>query len=137
MSPMRRTRATSLLATLTVVLASAAVLVGATAQAKGGSGSEARVKGVCGEGGRSELRLRAKDGAIELEFEVKRRARERWRVVIVQEHRVVLRLTVRSGSGGSMRVRRSLTDLPGADRVMVRASGPRGVTCEASALLGG
>jgi len=98
---------------------------------------EARVSGTCGKGASSKLRLRSRDGRISVEFDVKRARRgERWRVVIVHERRVAWRGTVRTGrSGGSFRVRRTLRDYGGSDRVSVRAAGPGGLTCEASALL--
>jgi hypothetical protein len=107
----------------------------------GGSGSddrrEARVTATCSKGATAELRLRSRDGAIRLEFELRRRrSGELWRVAVVQERRVVWRASLRTrGSSGSLRVRRSLRDLDGPDRVTVRASGPRGLTCEASAML--
>ncbi|MDP1849620.1 MAG: hypothetical protein Q8K79_17675 [Solirubrobacteraceae bacterium] len=98
---------------------------------------EARVEGTCGKGTSSKLRLRSRDGRIRVEFEVRRNRRgERWRVVLVHERRVVWRGSVRtSRSSRSFRVRRTLRDLGGSDRVKVRASGPRGVTCEAAATL--
>jgi hypothetical protein len=100
---------------------------------------EARVAATCSRGATAQLRLRARDGEIRLEYEVKRRRRgERWRVVLVQERRVVWRAVVRtSKSSGSFRVRRVLDDLDGPDTVTARASGPRGLTCEASATLAG
>jgi hypothetical protein len=99
---------------------------------------EARVEGTCAKGASSKLRLRSRDGTISVEFEVKRSRRgERWRVVLVHERRVAWRGTVRThrSSGGSFRLRRTLPDLDGSDRVKLRASGPRGLTCEASATL--
>jgi len=98
---------------------------------------DVRVRGSCGKGARSKLRLRARDDAIRVEFEVDRnRSGERWRVTLVHERRVVWRGRVRTRSGsGSFRVRRSVPDFGGADRVTARASGPRGVTCHASAVL--
>jgi len=98
---------------------------------------EARVEGTCGKGASSKLRLRSRDGEIRVEFEVRRNRRgERWRVVLVHERRVAWRGSVRtSRSRGSFRVRRTLRDLRGSDRVKVRASGPRGVTCSAAATL--
>jgi len=98
---------------------------------------EARVVGTCPNGASSKLRLRSRDGEISVEFEVKRNRRgERWRVVLVHERRVAWRGTVRtSRSGGSFRVRRTLRDYDGSDRVTVRASGPRGLTCEATGQL--
>jgi hypothetical protein len=98
---------------------------------------EARVGGACSAGATSTLRLRSRDGAISVEFEVKRRRDgERWRVVLVHERRVAWRSTIRTkGSSGSFRIRRSLDDYDGPDQVTARASGPRGLTCEASATL--
>ena len=97
---------------------------------------EARVAGTCGKGASSKLRLRSRDGEISVEFEVKRRrGGERWRVVLVHERRVAWRGVRTTGSSGSFRVRRTLRDLGGSDRVKVRGSGPRGVTCEAAATL--
>jgi hypothetical protein len=140
---------------LTCLLCSLALLVGAApALADPGSGSsgsgsgssgsgsggdrDARVKGRCSKGASSELRLRARDGSIRVEFEVKRRKpRESWRVVFVHERRVAWRGTVRTTSSGSFRVRRSYGDYEGADNVTARATGPRGLTCQASATLRG
>ena len=97
---------------------------------------EARVAGTCGKGASSKLRLRSRDGEISVEFEVRRNRRgERWRVVLVHERRVAWRGARTTGSSGSFRLRRTLRDLGGSDRVKVRASGPRGVTCEAAATL--
>ncbi|HEX6022057.1 MAG TPA: hypothetical protein VFZ00_08675 [Solirubrobacter sp.] len=97
---------------------------------------DARVKGTCGRGAKSELRVRAKDGSLRVEFRVdSRRSRERWRVFIVHERRVVWRGSVRTRSGGSLRIRRSLPDYDGADEVSVRATGPGGNTCQATATL--
>jgi len=100
---------------------------------------EARAAGACSAGATSKLRLRSRDGAISVEFEVKRRrGGERWRVVLVHERRVAWRSTIRTkGSSGSFRIRRSLEDYDGPDEVTARASGPRGLTCEASARLAG
>ncbi|MEK6229385.1 MAG: hypothetical protein AABM31_08700 [Actinomycetota bacterium] len=104
---------------------------------RGGGGDDVRVRGSCGKGATSKLRLRSKDGAIRVEFEVDRnRAGERWRVALIHERRVVWRGRARTRSGsGSFRVRRSVPDFEGADRVTARASGPRGVTCVATGVL--
>ncbi len=97
---------------------------------------EARAEGTCGSGADAELRLKADHGAIRVEFEVdSRRARERWRIVLVHERRVVWRGRARTRDGGSFRIRRSVPDFDGADAVSVRAAGPRGNTCQASATL--
>jgi len=117
----------------------ALLLVPAGAGAKDGDDDrrEARVKATCSKGATGELRLRSRDGSIRLEFDLRRRASgELWRVVVVQERRVRARTSLRTKrSGGALRVRRSLRDLDGPDRVTVRASGPRGLTCEANATL--
>jgi hypothetical protein len=109
------------------------------ATARGGSHDEVRVAGTCGGGVRSELRVKADGGAIELELRVQRARRaSAWRVTLVQEGRVVWRGSARAGGGsGEFRVRRGLRDLAGADRLSVRASGPGGVSCRAAATLQG
>ena len=101
-----------------------------------GDRREARVSAHCGSGVRGELRLRAEHGAIRVEFRLRSRPRATWRLAIVQEHRVMWRGTARSGSrGSSVEVRRTIPDLAGVNEVTVRASGPRGVTCDARAVL--
>jgi hypothetical protein len=124
------------------VLAFALLVTASPVLAKEADGdrSEARVAGTCSKGATtSKLRLRSREGTIRVDFEVKgRRAPEAWRVVLVHERRVEWRGTVRThGSSGSFRIRRSLDDLDGPDQVRARASGPRGMTCEASATLPG
>lgn len=111
-----------------------AVLVGAPATAF--AGDQARVNGTCGGGATSELRLDARNGRIRVEFEVDSdRGGERWRVVVAHERRVAWRGSARTRSNGSFRIRRSIPDFDGADQVTVRASGPRGNTCTATAVL--
>jgi hypothetical protein len=127
-------------ATVVLLLACLLLALPASSQARGGGGDddEVRTSGTCGGGARSELRLKADDGAIELRFEVRGARRGSWRVVVVQERRVAWRGTVSAGGGSrSFRVERELDDLPGADAIMVRALGPRGVTCNASGTLSG
>lgn len=118
-----------------------ALAVGAptTALAHGGDNTDVRVRGTCGKGATSELRLKAKDGAIRIEFVVDgNRAGQRWRVVLVHERRVTWRGRAHTRSGsGSFRIRRSIPDFDGADQVTARASGQRGNTCEATGLLTG
>jgi hypothetical protein len=128
-------RPTLLVLSLLVALA----LPAAGASARGGDDDrdEVRVTGTCGGGARSELELEARDGRIEAEFEVDHARRgSLWRVTIAQEGRVVWRGSRRARSG-SFSVERGLRNLAGADRVSVRASGPRGVTCRATATLAG
>lgn len=115
------------------VLALALALPPASALARG----DVRVAGSCGRGASAELRVRAHDGALEVELRVRRnRAGERWSVALVHERRVAWRgraTTSRSREG--FRVRRTLPDYAGADQVSARATSPRGLTCQASATL--
>lgn len=116
-----------------LLLAVAAPVPGAAARAGDGWGA-ARATGRCGGGLRSELRLRARDGAIDLRFDVGRAAPSAaWRVTAVQERRVAWRERRR----GSFSLRLVLDDLPGADHVWVRAADGRGVTCRAGATVWG
>jgi hypothetical protein len=104
----------------------------------GGNRPEVRVAGTCGRGATSTLKLKARDGGIEAEFEVHGRAGSRWSVVFVQERHTVWRGRVRTaGASSSFSVERSLSDYPGSDQVFARAIGPRGVTCQATATLPG
>jgi hypothetical protein len=99
---------------------------------------DVRRSGTCGAGVSSELRVDPRDDAIRVRFTVDgRRAREKWRFVLVHERRVVWRGHRRTGSGGKVRIRRSIANFAGADFVSVRASGPNGNTCSASATLPG
>ena len=125
--------------TVLLLLACLLVALPASSQARGGGGDdEVRTSGRCGGSASSELRLEADDGTIELRFEVRGARRGSWRVVVVQERRVAWRGTVSpKGGSRSFRVERDLDDLPGADAIMVRATGPRGVTCSASGTLSG
>jgi hypothetical protein len=111
----------------------------ALARHGGGDDREVRAAGTCGGGVHSELKVKARDGGLETEFELDHaRSGSSWRVVVVQERRVVWRGSRRAGgSSGSFTVSRGLRDLSGADRVSVRASGPGGVSCRASATLPG
>lgn len=124
---------------LPMLLLALALGAPATAGARGGGGDDARVNGACGGSATSELRLKADDGEIEVELRVRSgRSGQRWSVALVHERRVAWRGRARtSGSSGSFRIRRSLPDFDGADQVTARASGPRGITCQATAVLAG
>ena len=102
-----------------------------------GDGGEVRVAGSCGRGASSDLRLRSRDGGIRVRFQVEHaRSGAAWRVVFVQDRRVVWRGRART-RGGEFELERTLRDLSGADRVTARAWGPGGVTCAAAATLPG
>jgi hypothetical protein len=111
----------------------------AAAVAHGGGDDEVRVTGTCGGGVKSKLKVKADDGALEVEVEVEHARRgSAWRLTLVQEGRVVWRGSVRAGRGsGRFTVERRLRDLTGADRIGARASGPGGLSCRAAATLPG
>lgn len=109
--------------------------VPALARGGDGGGGEVRVAGACGRGASSDLRLRSRDGGLRVRFQVEHtRSGASWRVVLVQDRRVVWRGRART-RGGAFEVERALRDLPGADRVTARAWGPGGITCAAAATL--
>src|SRR3954468_22203018 len=138
-------RAASLPLLIAIALLALAVIGPASALAKGGGGGggggdrpEVRVGGSCGRGATSTLKLKARDGGIEAEFEVHGRAGSSWSVVFVQERRTVWRGRARAASAShSFSVERRLGDYPGPDQVFARAVGPRGMTCQATATLPG
>ena len=109
------------------------------AVARGGKDGrgEVRVVGSCSAAATSKLKLKARDGSIELEFEVDHnRAGSQWRVAIVHERRVAWKGAARtSGPSGAFSVDRRVPDLLGPDTVTARAWGPAGVTCRATATL--
>jgi hypothetical protein len=129
---------------LLCVLLLGLLLGGAPALAKDSDGDggrddrrEARVAATCSKGASARLRLRSRDGEIRTDFDLNRhRSGETWRVVLVHERRVEWRQSLRTRSSTStLHVRRMLADLDGPDLITVRASGPRGLMCEAHAML--
>jgi len=104
-----------------------------------GDRPQVRVGGACGAGARSHLGLKAEERGIEVEFEVGHtRAGRTWSVVIVRDGQIAWRGRARTHApSGSFSVNRRIRNLSGADRVTARATGPRGVTCTASAILPG
>lgn len=119
------------------LLLALAVLASAPAVAHADD-DEARVSATCGRGADGELRLKSDDGRIEVELRIDANRRgARWSVALVHERRVAWRGSPRARSDGSLRLRRTLPDLAGADEVAVRATGPRGLSCQATATLSG
>jgi hypothetical protein len=116
----------------TLVLAS-----GAMASDGKGRRAEVLVTGSCTAPATSKLKLKSRDGGIELEFEVDHdRAGMRWRIAVVHERRVAWRgAATTSGQSGSFSVERRMADLIGPDTVVARAWGPQGATCRATATL--
>src|SRR3954447_10676974 len=101
----------------------------------GGDRPEVRVAGVCGKGATAKLKLKSRDGAIEAEFEIDHNhTGSAWRIVVVQERRVVWRGNARTiAPSGSWSIERRLGDLPRADQVMARAGRSRGLTLHGTA----
>jgi hypothetical protein len=98
--------------------------------------AEVRVTGSCGSGAQAWLKLKENSGSIEVEFEVHHaRPGAVWRLAIVHERRIEYRGRHRTRSTGAMDISERLADLRGADTVLARAWGPRGVTCTASAVM--
>jgi hypothetical protein len=147
-SAVARSAALSVLAILVMALAGPA-----SAFARGGGGNddgpgddhsgrrprvEVRATGSCGRGAQSWLKLKEDDSGIEVEFEVHHaRPGAVWRLAIVHERRIDYRGRHRTRSTGALDLNETIADLSGADAVSVRAWGPRGVTCIASAVLPG
>jgi hypothetical protein len=93
--------------------------------------------GQCGGGAHSELSVWAeKQRLIGAAFSLADAdPGAAWRLVIVHEGHVAWRGSARVDRDGALKVLRRLDDYPGADRVAVRAYGPDGATCAASARL--
>lgn len=125
---------------VSIVAALCAMLVVATdagARREKDRTGEVRVVGSCSAAATSKLKLKSRDGSIELEFELDyNRVGTLWRVAIVHERRVAWKGAARtSGPSGVFSVDRRLPDLLGPDTVTARASGPAGITCRATATL--
>jgi len=105
----------------------------------GGDRTEVRATGRCDRGVAARLRLRGREGELRANLEIDHaRPGSSWRIVLVQDRRVVWRGRARIGAGSdSLEVERRLRDLPGADSVAGRAWGPGGVTCSVTATLPG
>ncbi len=121
-----------------LVLLALAVPTTALADDDGGDRDDVRVRATCSRSVEAELRLRARDDdRLRLDFELRDRRRAgRWLVVVVHERRLAFRGRLQpSQSSGTLTLRRTFRDLFGEDTVLVRASGPRGASCRASASL--
>lgn len=95
---------------------------------------EVEVAGVCGRRSQARLRLRAEDGRVRVDARVRTSAAGAWRLLVLHERRIVARRTARSTrSSRGFEVRVVLPDYAGADVVTVRASGPGGENCTATA----
>ena len=97
---------------------------------------DVRVEQTCPGGSAIRLRVRSRDDD-ELRVEVDVRTGRRgaaWSVVVIHERRLAARVRTRTSTrSGSFSLRRTIPDWPGRDTVTVRALGPRGEVCRASA----
>jgi hypothetical protein len=127
------------LGALVVALIGAALCLPLMAAADDGDGKrrEVRRAGTCTGSSKANLRVRAEDGEIRVRFEIDTRAAgSRWRVVLLHERRIAYRGVLRAKrSGGEVELRRVVDDWFGTDALVVRAIGPRGETCRASAVI--
>ena len=102
--------------------------------------AEARVELSCTAKSRVRLRVRTRDDReLRVDVDVRTPARgATWSVVVIHERRLVTRVRTRTGrTSGSFSLRRTIADWPGRDTVTVRANGPRGEICRASATVTG
>ena len=131
---MRSPRVRFLLALACLALLSVALPL--AARADDGGDVDIRIERSCSLRSAIELRVRSEDGGqLRVEVEVRtQRRRGRWGVVLVHERRIALRTTKRPNpSSQSFSLRTTIPDWPGRDTVTVRAIGPRGEICRASA----
>ncbi len=122
---------------LLAALATCLALLLPTVAAADDGEREVRRAGACTGSSRATIRLKADDGQIEVEFEVRTRSSTKaWRVVLLHERRVAFQGLVRPRSGGrSVRLRRTVPDWFGRDTIVVRATGPGIETCRATATI--
>jgi hypothetical protein len=125
-------------AVLIPLLVALSLALPAVASARDGGG-DVRVGGSCGSGASSSLRVKAGSHGIEVRFRIRQRSgSSRWRVSLVHEGRVAWRgHRTAHGSSHSFELRRTIRDLPGADRITARGVSPGGITCTATAVLRG
>jgi uncharacterized protein (DUF58 family) len=106
--------------------------------ARADDGDDVRVERSCSARSTVQLRVRARDDdQLRVEYTVRTPRRgSTWAVVVVHERRIAWRGTVRTGSSsGAFSRRHALPDWPGRDTVTVRALGPGGEVCRASATI--
>lgn len=125
----------ALAAALAVAACALALASADPAEAKGGDDRvEARAQGSCGRAGTARLRLRAEDGEVRVDTDVRTSRVGFWRLTVLHERRVVKRVRVRATRASrGFRHRTFLPDYAGADAVRVRATGPRGEICTVAA----
>ena len=124
---------------LALLVALALALAAAPAQARDDDDRvEVRVAGHCGRTSTARLRLRAEDGEIRVDTEVRTPKYGVWRLTVLHERRTVARARVRATrSGRGFQHRVVVPDYRGADAVSIRAVAPGGETCTATATVPG
>jgi hypothetical protein len=131
-----RGRATTV-AALAGALCAPGLLVAPSADARdAGERVEVRVQGVCGPASAIRLRLRADGAVIRVDTDIRSSRAGSWRLTLLHERRVVVRVQVAAAAGG-LRHSAALPDYEGADSVSVRAVAPSGETCTALATVAG
>jgi hypothetical protein len=119
-----------------VLLAALALPVAARADDGDRRDGDVRVERSCGAGSSIRVRVRPRgEDTLRVELEVRTARRGApWSVVVVHERRLALEATRRtSAASGSFAIRLTIPDWPGRDSVVVRATGPRGEACRATA----
>jgi hypothetical protein len=124
---------------LALCLGAAALAWAPPAQARaGGERVEVREEGVCGRTSSARLRLRAEDGRIRVDTEVRTPRTGLWHLTVLHERRTVTRVRVRATRAGrGFQHRVVVPDYVGADAVSIRAVAPGGETCTATATVAG
>jgi hypothetical protein len=98
--------------------------------------NEARVETRCSRGSEGELRLRIRGREIRVEVDIEvEQAGGPWRVILLHERRTAFRATLRPGSSGRIRLRRTVPNWFGTDAFTLRAAATRGEVCRASAVV--
>ena len=123
-----------------IALVALGLPIAARADEGDGSSSEARIELSCSANSSVRLRVRTRDDdPLRIDLDIRTPVRgASWNVVMVHERRLVFRIQRRTGgSSGSFSLRRTIPDWPGRDTVTVRATGPRGETCRATATVDG
>lgn len=130
-----KTRARALVVAALAVAAAALAAAALAAPALADDEREVRARSECSLGHVAELRVRADDGELRLELRIGSPRPARWSVIVLHERRIAFRGILRATRSGGVRLRRTLDDLYGRDRIVVRASGPRRELCRLAATI--
>ena len=122
---------------IAAIAAAVALSSAAAASANDGGGrTQVRVRAACTGATEAKLRVRAERERIRIDFELRARPGARWTVIVLHERQTIARWTYRRlAGGGALELRREVADWYGTDHIAVRAAGPRGESCRASAVV--